>query len=181
MNTVRRAVVNVRYEWLGVRIGGPGASVKGQWPALLAAALVVFACFFAIGRLSLPSAPRGETSSALRAFSKDAAIPGGLHGESPIAGTVPDAIAAQPSRSAVAPNASTPVGSSTTAVTQPLAENASRTLAPSVTTQAPPSVEPTPAPAGPSPKHSASAPRPTSPSGGAHSSPSRSGSFDNSE
>ena len=77
MNTVRRAVVNARYDWLGgVRIGGPGASMKGQWPTLLVAAAVVFACFFVVGRLGSASSPHGETSSALRAFSGHAAIPG---------------------------------------------------------------------------------------------------------
>ena len=51
MSTVRNTLNVVRYDWLGVRIGGPGASMRGLWPVLIVALLVVFGCFFAIGRL----------------------------------------------------------------------------------------------------------------------------------
>ena len=64
VSAIRRAVVNMRFsmrhEWLGVRIGGPGASMKGQWPTLLVAVAVVFACFFALGRLGSASTSHGD-------------------------------------------------------------------------------------------------------------------------
>lgn len=190
VNAVRRAVVNVRhvrrvrrvrYDWLGVRIGGPGASMKGQWPTVLLAAVVVFACFFVIGRLGSASTTHGEQSSAVRAFSRRAAIPGGLRGDSPIAGSVPSAIAPRPARSAVA-RAAAANNEASAARPQPLAENASRSSAPSLTTQAP-VVQPVKAsaPVAASPEHGSSSGQPSSSGGGAHpSSPSR-GSFDSSE
>lgn len=157
MSAVRRAVVGVRqarrvrrvrrvrpvrYEWLGVRIGGPDASMKGQWWVLFLAAAVVFACFFAIGRLGAGGTLHGEPSSALRAPSGRAAIPGGLRGDSPIAGSVPSAIAPKPARSTPAPAASASSEASTT--TQPLAEDASRASAPSSPAVAPVVVQPVP-------------------------------------
>jgi hypothetical protein len=188
VNAVRRAVINVRhvrhtrYEWLGVRIGGPGASMKGQWPTLLAAVVVVFACFFVIGRLGSASPSHGEPSSALRAFSGRAAIPGGLRGDSPIAGTVPSAIAPRPVRRASTPAASANSEAST-ALPQPLAENASRSSAQSPTVQAAPVLQPAPikasSPAA-SPQHGSSAGQPSSSGGGTHPS-SGGGSFDSSE
>jgi hypothetical protein len=178
MNTVRRAVVNARYDWLGgVRIGGPGASMKGQWPTLLVAAAVVFACFFVVGRLGSASSPHGETSSALRAFSGHAAIPGGLRGDSPIAGSVPSAIGARPSP-VVAPAAVAASGRSRAGTpAQPLAGSATQAVAPSVT-QAAPVVKAVPvqAPA-PSAQHSGA----SSQGGTAHQPSSSSGSFDSSE
>jgi hypothetical protein len=96
MNGVREALFNLRYRQLGVRIGGPGSSMRGQWLALAAAMLVVFACFYAVGRFlhagggSAPGAP-----SALAAPGPSA-IPAGLSGGSPVAGAVPVAIAVKP-------------------------------------------------------------------------------------
>jgi len=182
VNTVRRAVETARYDWFSVRVGGPGASMKGQWPTVLIAAVLVFGCFFAIGRLASASAPHGEASSALRAFSRQAAIPGALNGKSPIAGSVPSAIAA---RSSVGvPVQAVPANGESRALTpaQPLADNASQTLAPSAQTQTTPAVEsglvktsaPSAAPGDSSGKPSGSG-------GAAHQPSSRGGSFDSSE
>lgn len=199
MNAVRRAVVNVRHvrrvrlrhvrhvrhDWLDVRIGGPSASMKGQWPTLLAAAALVFGCFFAIGRFSSASTSHDEPSSALRAFSGRAAIPGGLRGNSPIAGSVPSAIAPRPARSAVAPAGSAGSNASTAAQPQPLAENASRASAPSSTTQAAPVIQPVPikasTPVAASPQHGSSSGQPSNSGGGAHPASPSGGSFDSSE
>jgi uncharacterized membrane protein YgcG len=111
MSTVRNTLNVVRYDWLGVRIGGPGASMRGLWPVLIVALLVVFGCFFAIGRLFAGGGSPLEGSSA--APVARAAIPSALHGGSPIAGEVPNSIAqpppprrAAPSRAAEAPPAS---------------------------------------------------------------------------
>jgi hypothetical protein len=184
VSAVRRAVVNMRYESLGVRIGGPGASMKGQWPMVLLAAVVVFACFFAIGRLGSAGTSHSESSAALRAFSGRAAIPGGLRGDSPIAGSVPSAIAPQPARSAAAPAASASGEASTATQPQPLAENA-RTSSPGSTTQAAPVLESAPVktstPVAPSPQHGSSSGQPSSSGGGAHPSAPTGGSFDSSE
>jgi hypothetical protein len=188
VNSVRRAVVNVRqvrYDWLDLRIGGPGASMKGQWPTMLLAAVVVFGCFFAIGRIGSASTAHGEPSSALRAFSGRAAIPGGLRGDSPIAGSVPSAIAPRPVRSAGVPAALATSGTST-ARPQSLAENASRSAAvPRPTAQATPVVQPAPINASPpvaaSPQHGSSSSQPSSSGGGAHPASPSGGSFDSSE
>jgi hypothetical protein len=184
VSSVRRAAGIVRYEWLGVRIGGHGASMKGQWPTLLVTAALVFGCFFAIGRLGSGGASRHEASSSLGAFSSSAAIPGELRGGSPIAGSVPSAIATQPSgANASAQAASAARASSAATPAQPLAEGASRTLAPTATTPAVVPVQPatTEAPAPASPKHSSASVQPSSSAGGSHPSPSSGGSFDSSE
>ncbi len=94
MSTVRNTLNVVRYDWLGARIGGPGASMRGLWPVLIVALLVVFGCFFAIGRLFAGGNSPLEGSSA--APVTRAAIPRGLHGGSPIAGAVPSSIAEPP-------------------------------------------------------------------------------------
>jgi hypothetical protein len=94
MSTMRNTFNVVRYDWLGVRIGGPGASMRGLWPVLILALLVVFGCFFAIGRLFAGGGSPLEGSSA--APVQRAAIPRGLAGGSPIAGEVPSSIAEPP-------------------------------------------------------------------------------------
>jgi hypothetical protein len=183
VSTVRRALLNARYERLDVRVGGPDASMKGQWPTLLLAAVVVFACFFAIGRLGAGGASHDEPSSALRVFSGRAAIPGALRGDSPISGSVPSAIAPSPARS----TAVSPSGGASGAQSQPLAENTSRASVPSSSTQAAPVVQPAPvkasAPVTASPQspQPSSAGRPSSSGGGAHPSSPSGGSFDSSE
>jgi hypothetical protein len=185
VSTVRRALLNARYERFAVRIGGPDASMKGQWPTLLLAAIVVFACFFAIGRLGAGGTSHGEPSSALRAFSGRAAIPGGLRGDSPIAGSVPSAIAPRPAHSAASTGHSASSKASVAAQPQPLAENASGASTPRPSTQVAPVVQPAPAktsaPVAASPQPSSSAGQPSSSGGGAHPSSPSGGSFDSSE
>jgi hypothetical protein len=99
MSTVRNTLNVVRYDWRGFRIGGPEASMRGLWPVLIVALLVVFGCFFAIGRLST-----GRGGSSLEESSvapvAHVAIPSGLQGGSPIAGEIPNSIAAPPQRRA---------------------------------------------------------------------------------
>ncbi len=107
MSMVRSTFNVVRYDWLGVRIGGPGASMRGLWPVLMLALLVVFGCFFAIGRLFVGGGSPLEGSSA--APVARATIPSGLHGGSPIAGQVPSSIAEQPRRRQVTPTRGTEV------------------------------------------------------------------------
>jgi hypothetical protein len=183
MSAVRRAFLDARYERLAVRIGGPDASMKGQWPTLLLAAVVVFACFFAIGRIGAGGASHGEPSSALRVFSGRAAIPGALRGDSPISGSVPSAIAPRPARGATVPAASPSGEASSTQ--QRLAESASRASTPSSSTQVAPVVQRAPveasAPVAASPHHGGSAGQPSSSGGGAHPSSPSGGSFDSSE
>jgi hypothetical protein len=185
MSAVRRAFLDVRHERLAVRVGGPDASMKGQWPTLLLASVVVFACFFAIGRLGTGGTSHGEPSSALRAFSSRAAIPGGLRGDSPIAGSVPSAIAPRPVRSAASTAHSASSETSAAAQQQPLAENASGASTPSSSTRVAPVVQPAPvkasAPVAASPQPSSSAGQPSSSGGGAHRSSPSGGSFDSSE
>ena len=103
---MRQAIENFRYHWLGVRIGGPGATLRGQGVALSVALVFVFACFFAIGRLRTGGASTSSAAapSALVGPSGQPAVPTALSGGSPIAGAVPVAIAVRPrSRPAVRP------------------------------------------------------------------------------
>jgi hypothetical protein len=93
VSTVRNTLNLVRPDWLG-RTGGPRAGMRGLWPVLVLAVLVVFACFFAIGRLSAGGGSPLEGSSS--APVARAAIPAALRGASPIAGAVPNAIAEPP-------------------------------------------------------------------------------------
>lgn len=93
MSAVRNTLNAVRYDWLGVRIGGPGASMRGLWPVLIVAMIVVFGCFFAIGRVFADASTPTENSAAPV---KHAAIPGGLNGGSPVAGQVPSSISTPP-------------------------------------------------------------------------------------
>jgi hypothetical protein len=96
MNGVREALFNLRYQRLGVRIGGPEASMRGQWLALAAAIVVVFACFFAIGRFLHSGGGSGPAAPSALAGAGPSAIPAGLSGGSPVAGAVPVAIAVKP-------------------------------------------------------------------------------------
>lgn len=99
MSSMREVIDSVRYERLGVRIGGPGATIEGHWPALIVSMIVVFACFFAIGRTGHSgSSSHGEAPSTLQAASGRAAIPAALAGGPPIEGAIPIAIATAASR-----------------------------------------------------------------------------------
>ncbi|MFI4990751.1 MAG: hypothetical protein ACHQHO_07550 [Solirubrobacterales bacterium] len=101
MSTPRNSLEVVRYDWFGVRIGGPGASMRGLWPVLFVAILVVFGCFFAVGRLSAGGgSPKQDSSAAPVAR---AAVPGELRGGTPIPAEVPSAIAEPPQRRRPAP------------------------------------------------------------------------------
>lgn len=134
MNTMRDALNVVRYDWFGVRIGGRGASMRGLWPVLSIVSVLIFCCFFVVGRMTSGGAPAPETSSSQRVA--HAAIPGGLHGSSPVAGDVPSAIATPPAR-----HAPTPAAVVETPASQPLAGAAAS--APSVVS----TPAPTPVPA----------------------------------
>ncbi len=121
LSAMRRAIDTLRDRWLGPSIGGPGATVRGQWVALSLVAVVVFACFFAVGKMTTSAAPVGGGAPAtLEGSSSRAAIPAGLSGGSPIAGAVPVAIVAKPRprpRPASAPaTRPLPVEASTTSV-----------------------------------------------------------------
>jgi len=115
MSSMRQAIDELRYRWVGVRIGGPDATMRGQWAVLSVSLVVVFACFFAIGRLRAggSAASPAAAPSALARPSGQPAIPTGLSGGSPIAGAVPVAIAVQPRRPAVAPQAKTELQTAT--------------------------------------------------------------------
>jgi hypothetical protein len=106
MSTMRQAMGNLRYQWLGLRIDGLDATLRGRWVVLSVSLVLVFACFFAIGRHRAGggAASAAGTPSALVGPSGQAPIPTGLSGGSPIAGAVPVAIAVKPRpRPVVAP------------------------------------------------------------------------------
>jgi uncharacterized membrane protein YgcG len=102
MSAMRNTLNVVRYDWRGFRIGGPEASIRGLWPVLILALLLVFGCFFAVGRLFAGNggSPLEGSSAAPVAH---AAIPSGLQGGSPIAGKVPSSIAEPPPKRRVKP------------------------------------------------------------------------------
>jgi len=106
MSTVRNTLNVVRYDWLGVRIGGPGASMRGLWPVVIVAIVVVFGCFFAIGRLLAGTAPTEGSTAAPVAR---AAIPAELRGGTPIPAEVPDSISQPLPRRSAAPASGTQV------------------------------------------------------------------------
>jgi len=156
VSTVRNTLNAVRHDWLGVRIGGSGASMRGLWPLLIAAIVLVFGCSFALGRVLADGRAPTEGSSA--APVERAAIPGGLRGGSPVAGKVPSAIAAPPPRRKPVPAGSTAVRSATAPSLTPSGEAQAPTSGSRA--ESPPVFEPVPA------KASA----PSSGSGGAGSS-----------
>lgn len=96
VSAVRQTIDAFRYRRIGPTIGGPEATLRGQWVALSLSLLVVFACFFAIGRLTRSGAPSVGASAALEGSSPRAAIPDELSGESPAGGSVPVAVVAKP-------------------------------------------------------------------------------------
>ncbi len=185
MSAVRNTLNFVRYDWLGVRIGGPGASIRGVWPALIVAILLVFGCFFAIGRLLADQRTPAEGSSA--ASVERAAIPGELHGGSPVAGKAPISIAPPPPRRKPVPAGGTAV-SSTTALSQTPSGEAS-SPASGVQVESSPASEPVPTEASAPPAASGGSDSSGAGSGGASRSnggsgghaPPSGGSFDSSE
>jgi hypothetical protein len=110
MSRAREAIDDLRYRWLGVHIGGPDATLRGQWAAVSLSLVLVFACFFAIGRLRAGGggASPAATPAALVSPAGQSAIPTGLSGGSPIAGAVPVAIAVRPRPRLVLAPASSP-------------------------------------------------------------------------
>jgi hypothetical protein len=184
---MRDALYSIRYDWLDVRIGGPDATMRGRWPMLLASVAVVFACFFALGRIGSPGTKQLEVSSTLGAVSGGPAIPAGLRGDSPIAGDVPDGVAARAAR-ARSTAVATPVKTSTSAIVVP-----ARSLtvvsrpAPSADTQTqtPAPVASQPAPTGTSTPTGTSGGSshagPSTPGASSQSQSSAGGSFDSSE
>ena len=181
VSAVRRAIVIVRYEWLGVRIGGQHASMKGLWPTLLVTAAVVFGCFFVIGRRGSGLTSGHEPSSALGALPR-AAIPGGLRGGSPIVGSLPSRVAKHASSSGALAQSATAGGESSAAISARSLADASHTLAsvsaPAAAVQTVPAEAP--APVTPSREYSSASGHPSNSGGGSHS-PSSGGSFDRSE
>lgn len=76
MNSVRQTIHNVREEARASGTIRERLSIERHWLALIAAMLVVFACFFGIGRASHSSnAPGGEPPSTLRAAAVKVSIP----------------------------------------------------------------------------------------------------------
>jgi hypothetical protein len=99
MSALRQAIDNMRYERFGVRIGGPDATIEGYWVALIVAMIVVFACFFAIGRtIHTGGSSAGEAHSTRQPASGTAVIPTALAGSPPTDGAMPTAIATAAAR-----------------------------------------------------------------------------------
>jgi len=178
MSAVRNTLNVVRYDWRGFRIGGSEASMRGLWPVLILALLLVFGCFFAIGRLfaSDGGSPLEGSSAAPVAH---AAIPSGLQGGSPIAGAVPSSIAepprrrrAKPARGVEAQRATTPSQAFAGETTS--TEAASGTQPESASAQAP---EPSPASTG----TGSSGSKPSTARAGGGAASGSGGSFDSSE
>jgi hypothetical protein len=145
MSTMRQAIDNLRYRWLDIRIGGPDATLRGQWVVVSLSLVLVFACFFAIGRFRAGGGASSPAAapSALAGASGRAAIPAGLSGGSPIAGAVPVAIAVKPRRPTVQPESSAELQTSTSA--QSFSAETARSESPESEAQS--SSEPAPEPA----------------------------------
>lgn len=175
MSAVRNALNAARYDWLGVRIGGPGASMQGLWPALIVTIALVFGAFFLVGRLLANGGIPGEGSSA--APLTHAAIPGGLKGGSPIAGDVPSAITSPPPRRKQSPASGAAVLRATAPSRTFTPEASSGSVASASPEQSAPVSEPAPSPA----PASTGAGSHASGGGGAHGGANGGGSFDSSE
>jgi uncharacterized membrane protein YgcG len=96
VSAVRQTIDAFRDRQIGPTIGGPGATLRGQWVAVALSLLAVFACFFALGRLTKSGAPSVGGASATPEGSSRAAIPDELSGSSPVAGSVPVAVVVKP-------------------------------------------------------------------------------------
>jgi hypothetical protein len=154
--------------------------MRGQWRVLVVAVLAIFACFFAIGRLSSPGRAVPAGATATEAPSSHPAIPSGLSGGPTAAGSVPAAIVPRPHpkpRVTASPSQAAP----TPVVVDSFPAQASTPAAPSVSQHVTPTSSPAPA--------SAEATKPATSGGasgqsGGSASPSASsgnGSFDSSE
>lgn len=147
MNGVREAIYNLRSQRLGVRIGGDDATLQGQWVLLSLSLLLVFACFFAIGRFRAGggAASPAAAPSALVGPAGQSGVPTGLSGGSPIAGAVPVAIAVKPRpRPAVQPLSSANLGTVTTGQSRTGETSRSESPAPESQSSSEPAPEPAP-------------------------------------
>ena len=171
MNSVREAIGNVREEARMIRVSRLDLRIERHWLALIVAMLVVFASFFAIGRMRHPSsAPGGEPPARLQAASVKVAIPTGLQSAPPIeANAALEAIAAANRRASAPPRApSISIRSGLRAASSPLQSAATETprsspseqsspasSAEPVHSESPPArAEPAPAPEAPAPSSS---------------------------
>jgi hypothetical protein len=188
---VNQAINHLRHQWLGLRVGGPGATMRGHWTLLAVCMTVVFAAFFAIGRVTRGGAAAGsraEAPAAVQSSSGQAAIPSALSGGSPTAGAVPVDIVPPPRPRHVtqaqprtrAPVAEAPAATLTTptSTVQP-AVSQSRAAAPVETAPAPAPSRPVQQAAAPS--HAAVPSHSQSSSGGGGGEGGGGASFDSSE
>jgi hypothetical protein len=107
MNSMRETMSNVREEARLFGLSPASLRVERHWLALAAAMLLVFACFFAIGRARHSAGgPGGEPPATLQAASVKVAIPTALGSAPPIqANAALEAIAAASRRASAAPSA----------------------------------------------------------------------------
>ncbi len=101
VSTLRRSLVTLRHRRLGPAIGGPEAAWSGHWTAIVLSSVLVFACFFTVGRVtrgggSASGEATSGTPSTLGAAAQGAAVPAELSGGSPVSASTPVAIAAKP-------------------------------------------------------------------------------------
>jgi uncharacterized membrane protein YgcG len=189
---MRATIDTLRYRWLGPSSGGVSALLSGRWIAGAVAALVVFACFFAIGRTTRSAVAPASTTAAtqLEAAVSGAPIPVALSGQPPVAGAVPAAILLKPRpavrsrkarRAAVRP-ARTATQANTTAVAAPETQTAPAASSAPVQPKPAPRSEPgpTPVPAS-SPSTSGGSGSQKKASSGSGGKSSGGGSFDTSE
>jgi hypothetical protein len=185
MNSVRQAMSNVREEARVIGLGSARLRVERHWLALAAAMLVVFACFFAIGRARHSSStPGGEPPSTLQAASVKVAIPIALGSAPPIeVNATLEAIAAANRRASAPPSAPSisirralqPAPSSLQAAAAGTPSSSSSEQSPSPSSSEPVQSESAPVEEAPAPSS------PPAPSGAGHSGSSAGGgSFDSS-
>lgn len=163
MSHLRHAAAELRYRRPGLRIGGPHATMRGHWLVASVSTLLVFGCFFAIGRLyngGGGAAPAAAPSAQVTPGS--GAVPTGLSGGSPTAGAVPVAIAIKPRVAAATAPAKAETEPSAPATTGSFDAEAARTTTPASETQ----VTSVPARETSSPPAARSGPAPTRRGGG---------------
>jgi hypothetical protein len=187
MNGMREALYDLRYRWLGVRIGGADATVRGQWLVLSVSLLLVFGCFFTIGRFFHRGAAGSAAAPAAQVGAGGRPIPSALSGGSPIAGAVPVSIAVKPRAQPVAhaPAAETQLPPATV-VQQSSVEGASGAVAvseaPTASVQeSQASPAPAATPSAPSKGGGSARPRPAAHEKARQSKPSTGATFDTSE